>query len=152
LSVFGLELHTSVVSRLIFDQSKEKNMSRQTIATNQAPAAVGPYSQAVVAGPFVFASGQLGLDPVTGKFVGEDVESQTRQALQNLQAVLDASGTDLAHVVKTTLFLARMDDFATVNRVYAEFFSDDPPARATVEVSRLPLNALVEVEVIAYRS
>ncbi len=127
-------------------------MSRQTIATGQAPAAVGPYSQAVAAGRFVFASGQLGLDPVTGNFAGEDVESQARRALQNLQVVLEASGTDLAHVVKTTLFLADMDDFSTVNRVYAEFFPDDPPARATVEVSRLPLNALVEVEVIAYRS
>jgi len=127
-------------------------MPRQTIATGQAPAAVGPYSQAVAAGRFVFASGQLGLDPVTGNFAGEDVESQARRALQNLQVVLEASGTDLAHVVKTTLFLADMDDFSTVNRVYAEFFPDDPPARATVEVSRLPLNALVEVEVIAYRS
>ncbi|NOZ05093.1 MAG: RidA family protein [Chloroflexi bacterium] len=127
-------------------------MARRIIATDRAPAAVGPYSQAVVAGPFVFASGQLGLDPVTGKFVEGGVESQTRQAMRNLQAVLEAGGTNFAHVVKTTLFLANMDDFSTVNRVYAEFFSDDPPARATVEVSRLPLNALVEVEVIAYRS
>jgi len=127
-------------------------MARRIIATDRAPAAVGPYSQAVVAGPFVFASGQLGLDPVTGKFVEGGVESQTRQAMRNLQAVLEAGGTNFAHVVKTTLFLANMDDFSTVNRVYAEFFSDDPPARVTVEVSSLPLNALVEVEVIAYRS
>jgi len=126
-------------------------MSRHIITTDRAPAAVGPYSQAVIGGDFVFASGQLGLDPATGQLAGDDAESQIRQAIQNLEAVLIASGSDLSLVVKTTLFLANMDDFPGVNRVYAEYFSDDPPARATVEVARLPLGAVVEIEAIACR-
>jgi len=126
-------------------------MSRKIISTDQAPAAVGPYSQAVAVGDFIFASGQIGLDPATGQLVGEDAVAQLRQALTNMAAVLQAAGSDLRHVVKTTLYLTNMDDFPNVNRAYAEFFPSDPPARATVEVSRLPLGALVEIEVVAYR-
>lgn len=121
------------------------------VQTEAAPAPVGPYSQGVTAlGPFLFTAGQVGLDPKTGKLVGEDIVSQTRQALLNVQAVLEAGGTTLANVVKTTVFLADMEDFAAMNEVYREFFATDPaPARFCVQVARLPLNARVEIEVVA---
>ncbi len=121
------------------------------VQTEAAPVPVGPYSQGVVAsGPFLFAAGQVGLDPKTGKLAGEDIASQTRQALLNLKAVLEAGGTSLANVVKTTVFLADMKDFAAMNEVYREFFATDPaPARSCVQVAGLPLNALVEIEAVA---
>ncbi len=121
------------------------------VQTEAAPVPVGPYSQGVVAsGPFLFAAGQVGLDPKTGKLAGEDIASQTRQALLNLKAVLEAGGTSLANVVKTTVFLADMKDFAAMNEVYREFFAADPaPARSCVQVAGLPLNALVEIEAVA---
>jgi 2-iminobutanoate/2-iminopropanoate deaminase len=121
------------------------------VRTEAAPAPVGPYSQGVVAfGPFLFTAGQLGLDPKTGRLVGEDVASQTRQALLNLKAVLEAGGTCLANVVKTTVFLADMKDFAAMNEVYREFFATEPaPARSCIQVACLPLNALVEIEAVA---
>jgi 2-iminobutanoate/2-iminopropanoate deaminase len=121
------------------------------VRTKAAPAPVGPYSQGVVAsGPFLFTAGQLGLDPKTGRLVGEDVASQTRQALLNLKAVLEAGGTCLANVVKTTVFLADMKDFAAMNEVYREFFATEPaPARSCIQVACLPLNALVEIEAVA---
>jgi len=121
---------------------------RNVIQTQQAPAAIGPYSQAMQAGNFVFASGQLGLDPQTGK-LQEGVEAQARQALSNVQAVLQAANSSIDRVVKTTIFLADMNDFATVNAVYGELFDQDPPARSTVQVAALPLGGLVEIEVIA---
>ena len=123
-------------------------MNRTVIHTQHAPAAVGPYSQAVKSGNLVFLSGQLGLLPTTGKLT-EGVEAQTRQALINLQAVLDAAGSNVDQIVKTTIFLADMGDFATVNAIYAEIFSAAPPARSTVEVAALPLGARVEIEAIA---
>lgn len=123
-------------------------MQRQVIRSNSAPAAIGPYSQAIRAGQFVFASGQLGLDPITGK-LQDGVEAQTRQALANVSAVLAASGSSIDKVVKTTLFLANMADFATVNAIYGEHFANEPPARSTVQVAALPLGGLVEIEVIA---
>ncbi len=126
-------------------------MARHIINTDRAPEAVGPYSQAVAAGGLIFASGQLGLDPATGQFVGYTAAAQIRQAIENIAAVLRAAGSDLSQVVKTTLYLVNMDDFPKVNQVYAEFFPHDPPARATVEVSNLPLSGLVEIEVVAYR-
>ncbi len=123
-------------------------MGKEIVRTDRAPAAIGPYSQAVKAGGFVFASGQLGIDPSTGKLV-DDVEAQTRQALLNLSAVFEAAGTNLDNVVKTTIFLADIADFPKVNGVYGEFFGSSLPARATVQVAALPLGALVEIEAIA---
>lgn len=126
-------------------------MIRQPIRTNGAPAPVGPYSQAIVAGDLVFCSGQVGLDPATGDLV-EGLEAQADRALRNLSAVLDAAGVSWADVVKTTIFLADVGDFAAVNAIYAKVMPDPPPARSTVGVSGLPKGALVEVEAIARRS
>ena len=126
-------------------------MDKQVIRTEKAPAPVGPYSQAVVFGDLVFSAGQIGLDPETKKLVGDDVASQTTQALKNLEAVLDAAGSGLDKALKTTVFLKNMGDFAAMNKAYAEFFSETPPARSAVEAARLPLDALVEIECIAHR-
>ena len=123
-------------------------MTRQVITTTHAPAAIGPYSQAIKTDSLVFASGQLGLDPQTGKLV-EGVEAQARQALANLTAVLQTAGTSMDQVVKTTIFLANLADFAAVNAVYAQSFTGIPPARSTVQVAALPLGGLVEIEAIA---
>jgi 2-iminobutanoate/2-iminopropanoate deaminase len=124
--------------------------SRTVITTDHAPGAIGPYSQAIRCGGLVFCSGQIALDPATGAIVGpRDVEAQTRQVMANLGAVLAAAGASWGSVVKTTIFLASMDDFARVNAVYGEFFDAAPPARATVEVSRLPKDVLVEIDAIA---
>ena len=124
-------------------------MSRQVVQTDSAPKAIGPYSQAIVANGFAFCSGQIPLDPASGNVVEGGVEAQTHQVLRNLSAVLQAAGTDLAHVVKTTVFLQSMGDFATMNAVYGTYFTQNPPGRSTVEVARLPRNALVEIEAIA---
>ena len=121
---------------------------RKVIQTQHAPAAIGPYSQAIRAGNLVFASGQLGLDPQTGK-LQDGVEAQARQALANVQALLAASGASVDKVVKVTLFLANMADFAKVNAIYGEVFHDEPPARSTIQVAALPLGGLVEIEVVA---
>lgn len=121
---------------------------RKVISTSNAPAAIGPYSQAVKAGRFLFASGQLGLVPATGN-LAEGIEGQTRQALANMQAVLAEAGATVADVVKTTIFLADMADFATVNGLYGEVFKHEPPARSTVQVAALPKGGLVEIEIIA---
>jgi len=126
-------------------------MERKIVSTEKAPKAVGPYSQAVRAGDLIFAAGQAAIDPATGKLVEGDVAAQTRQVLNNLSAVLKAAGSSLAQVVKTTVFLTDMGDFAAMNRIYAEFFPTDPPARSTVEVAELPLGALVEIEAVAIR-
>jgi 2-iminobutanoate/2-iminopropanoate deaminase len=122
---------------------------KQIVQTENAPKAIGPYSQAVVAGGFVFASGQIPIDPATGEFVSGGIAEQTEQVLRNLAAVLAAAGTDLERVVKTTVFLADMGDFAAMNEVYGRFFVENPPARATVEAARLPRDARVEIEVVA---
>lgn len=124
-------------------------MSREVIATTKAPAAVGPYSQAIKANGFVFTAGQLGLDPATGKLVEGDVTDQARQALKNLQAILEAAGSSLEQVVKVTVFLKDINDFKRVNEVYAEFFQANPPARSAVQVAALPLGGLVEIEAVA---
>ncbi len=122
---------------------------RTVISTPNAPKALGPYSQGIHTGSLIFASGQLGLDPTTGKFASEDVAEQARQAMRNLEAVLMAGGASLAHIVKTTIFLADMADFKAVNAAYGEFFAGEPPARSTVQVAALPLGGLVEIEAIA---
>ncbi len=122
---------------------------RTVIATDRAPSAIGPYSQAIRADLSVFASGQVPIDPETGQLVDGDIAAQTRQALSNLAAVLEAAGSSLAHVLKTTVFLTDMADFQAMNAVYAEFFPAAPPARSTVAVLALPRGARVEVEAIA---
>jgi len=124
-------------------------MSKDIISTDQAPAAVGPYSQGVRLGHFVFTAGQLGLVPETGRFAGPDIQSQTRRALTNVEGVLEAAGSCLKHVVKVTVFLQDMEEFSQMNEVYAEFFSEDPPARSAVEVAALPLGGRVEIEAVA---
>ena len=120
-----------------------------TVSTDKAPGAIGPYSQAVKAGGMVFCSGQIPIDPATGEFVAGDVAEQTEQVLKNLSAVLGAAGASLNSVVKTTVFLADMGDFAAMNEVYGRYFSENKPARATVQAARLPRDAKVEIECIA---
>jgi len=122
---------------------------RQIIATKQAPAAIGPYSQGVKANGFLFLSGQVALDPASGQVVGADIRTQTERVLKNLEAVLAAGGSSPAAVVKTTVFLADMNDFAAMNEVYGRFFSQEPPARATVQAARLPKDVKVEIDLIA---
>jgi 2-iminobutanoate/2-iminopropanoate deaminase len=124
--------------------------SRQAVSSSSAPAAIGPYSQAIVAGGTVYCSGQIGLDPATAE-LAEGLEAQAERALRNLSAVLDAAGATLADVVKTTIFLTDMGDFAAVNAIYASAMPDPPPARSTVAVAGLPKGALVEIEAIARR-
>ena len=128
-------------------------MQRNSVRTGEAPAAIGPYSQAVVVPvgdrKMIFTSGQIPLDPATGSLVEGDIAVQTRRVLHNLGAVLGAAGATFADVVKTTIFLADMGDFAAVNAVYGEWFSNEPPARSTVQAARLPRDAKVEIEVIA---
>jgi 2-iminobutanoate/2-iminopropanoate deaminase len=127
-------------------------MTRQAVSTGGAPAAIGPYSQGIAVDGFVFCSGQLGLDPATGELVTGGVEAQAERALRNLAAVLDAGGVAMADVVKTTIFLADIGDFGTVNTVYARHMPDPPPARSTFAVGALPKGALVEIEAIARRA
>ncbi len=124
-------------------------MQRTQISTPHAPGAIGPYSQAIRSGQFVYTSGQVALDPTSGELVGEDVQAQTHRVLQNLQAVLTSAGSSLANVVKTTVFLARMSDFQAMNAVYASYFTGVAPARSTVAVAELPRKALVEIECVA---
>ena len=124
-------------------------MERTQIRTTEAPAAIGPYSQAIRCGQFVYASGQIALDPASGELVGDDVQTQTQRVLQNIQALLASAGTSLANVVKTTVFLTSMSDFQAMNAIYASYFSGVAPARSTVAVAELPRKALVEIECIA---
>ena len=122
---------------------------KKIISTTDAPAAIGPYSQAVRAGSMIFCAGQVPLDPKTGQIVSEDISEQTRRVLDNLTAVLKAEGLSMSNIVKTTVFLADFGDFPKMNEVYATYFTDQPPARSTVGVSTLPKNARVEIEAIA---
>ena len=124
-------------------------MSKTVIATSNAPAAIGPYSQAIRVGNLLYTSGQLALDPATGSFVEGGIKEQTYQALTNVKAILNDAGTNMGSVIKTTVFLKDMDDFAAMNAVYAEFFSEPFPARSAVQVAKLPKDGLVEIEVIA---
>lgn len=124
-------------------------VARRCISTPQAPAAVGPYSQAVVDGDRVYSSGQIPIDPATGKLVDGDIAAQTRRVLDNLSAVLTAAGSRLDLVCKSTVFVTDLRDFATINQVYAGYFPSEPPARSTVQVAALPLGASIEIEVVA---
>ena len=124
---------------------------KKTLSTKKAPAAIGPYSQAVRFGKFLFISGQIPINPDTNETVKSSIEDQTTQVISNIKAILESAGMDLGDVVKTTLFLKSLEDFDKVNNVYKRFFKDNPPARSTVEVSRLPKDADIEIEAIACR-
>jgi 2-iminobutanoate/2-iminopropanoate deaminase len=130
-------------------QKLQEELVIETVATDRGPKAIGPYSQAIRANGFVFLSGQIPLDPKTQQVVEGDVAVQTERVLENLKGVVEAAGSSLQHVVKTTVFLADMNDFAAMNEVYARYFVHHPPARSTVEVSRLPKNVRVEIDLIA---
>lgn len=122
---------------------------KTVVSTNEAPQAIGPYSQAIKANGFLFISGQIPLDPVTGEVVYGGIEMQTRQVLNNLKAILAKEGLSFSNAVKTTVFLQDMNDFAAMNKIYTEYFEVDPPARSTIQVARLPKNVAVEIELIA---
>lgn len=122
---------------------------KSAVSTPNAPAAIGPYSQAIKAGNLVFVSGQLPINPATGQLLNGTIEEQTEQSIRNIQAILEAAGTPLESVVKTTLFIRDMNDFPKINETYAKFFKNCPPARATVQVARLPKDAGIEIEAIA---
>lgn len=126
-------------------------MKIETVSTDKAPAAIGPYSQAIVVGAKVYTSGQIPINPSTGEIVSGGIEVQTKQVLENIKAVLAAAGTDLQHVVKTTIFIKDMNDFAVINKTYGEYFSQPYPARSTVEVARLPKDAKIEIEAVAIK-
>jgi 2-iminobutanoate/2-iminopropanoate deaminase len=122
---------------------------RDVILTDRGPKPIGPYSQAIRANGFLYVSGQVALDPKTSEMTGADIRRQTERTLENIKGILEAAGSNLHHVVKTTVFLKDMNDFAAMNEVYAKYFTSAPPARSTVQVARLPKDALVEIEVIA---
>ena len=122
---------------------------KEVVLTPRGPKPIGPYSQAIKANGLLFVSGQIALDPITGEFAGADVRKQTERVLENLKAILEAGGTSLKHVVKTTVFLKDMNDFPAMNETYARYFDSAPPARSTVQAARLPKDALVEIDVIA---
>jgi 2-iminobutanoate/2-iminopropanoate deaminase len=143
---------TGAAATIELSYGAETAMTKTVVSTKEAPAAIGPYSQAVRVGEFVFTSGQLGLDPATGALVAGGIQAQTTRVLENLKAVLAAAGLEMAQVVKTTVFLKDMNDFAAMNEVYARYLAAEgvvAPARTTVEVARLPKDALVEIEAIA---
>ena len=122
---------------------------KDVVLTDKGPKPIGPYSQAIRTNGFLYVSGQVALDPKTGEFVGTDIQQQTVRTLENIKGILEAAGSNIHHVVKTTVFLKDMNDFAAMNEAYAKFFSQAPPARSTVQVARLPKDALVEIECIA---
>ncbi len=124
---------------------------KDIVLTDRGPKPIGPYSQAVKSNGFVFISGQIALDPKTAEFVGADVRTQTERVMENLKAILEAAGASFAHVVKTTVYLKDMNDFTAMNEVYAKYFTAAPPARSTVQAARLPKDALVEIDVIAFQ-
>jgi 2-iminobutanoate/2-iminopropanoate deaminase len=123
---------------------------KNVVLTDRGPKPIGPYSQAIKSNGFVFVSGQIALDPKTGEFVGADVAAQTERVLENLKAILEASGAHLNHAVKTTVYLKDMNDFTAMNEVYARYFTLSPPARSTVQAARLPKDALVEIDMVAF--
>jgi len=129
----------------------EDKQMKKAISTNKAPGAIGPYSQAIEVGGFVYVSGQIPLDPATGAFAGEDIRSQTKQSLSNVKAILEEAGCKMDHIVKTTVLLDDIANFGAMNEVYNTFFQEPYPARAAFAVKALPKNALVEIEVVAYK-
>jgi 2-iminobutanoate/2-iminopropanoate deaminase len=125
-------------------------MEKEIISTSNAPGAIGPYSQAVKVGNMIYTSGQLPLDPETGKLVNDDIKKAAKRSLLNLKAVLEAAGSSLDNVVKTVVFVKNLDDFAAINEVYAEFFTSNQPARSCVQVAKIPKDALLEIELVAF--
>ncbi len=148
LSTGSILIIFMMVTTTIAAQNTPDQSGKKIISTEKAPAAIGPYSQGIVAGGLLFTSGQLPIHPVTGK-VPSTVEEQTKQVLDNLKAVVEAAGLNLGDVVKTTVYLQSMGDFETMNKIYATYFPNNPPARATVEVSKMAKNALVEIDAVA---
>lgn len=140
----------SIIYKIIYNSPYNEvyNMLKQTYSTDKAPAALGPYSQAVSSGNLLFISGQLPMDPATGKLVDGDISARTHRIIANLQAVAEAAGGSLQQIVKTTIFLTDLSDFQAVNAAYGEYFSTEPPARSTVQVAALPLGSNIEVEAI----
>src|SRR6266702_4494183 len=132
-----------------FNRRTGERTMRDVVLTDKGPKPIGPYSQAIRANGLLYVSGQVALDPKTGEFVGTDIQQQTERTLENVKGILEAAGSNMHHVVKTTVFLKDINDFSAMNEVYAKFFALAPPARSTVEVARLPKDALVEIEVIA---
>jgi 2-iminobutanoate/2-iminopropanoate deaminase len=122
---------------------------KEVVTTDRGPKPIGPYSQAIKAGGFLYLSGQVALDPKTNEFAGGDVRQQTQRVLENVKGIVEAAGSNLHHVVKTTVFLRDINDFSAMNEVYARYFTSAPPARSTVQVARLPKDALVEIEIVA---
>ncbi len=131
------------------DESIDPSAGKRVVRTEQAPAAIGPYSQAVIANGLIFAAGQVALDPRTGQLVPGDVRIQTKRVMENINAVLAAAGSTMDRVVKTTVFLRDLNDFGPMNEIYGEYFQENPPARSTVQVAKLPRDAVVEIEVVA---
>jgi 2-iminobutanoate/2-iminopropanoate deaminase len=140
-----------LISLTVTIQAKGNFMSKKVVLTKDAPAPIGPYSQAMQMGDFLYCSGQIPLDPASGTIVGIDAAAQTKQVMKNIGAVLSAAGLSYKNIFKTTIFIKNMNDFAAVNTVYGEFLSEPFPARSTVEVARLPKDVLVEIEVIAHK-
>ena len=126
-------------------------MENRSVLTDKAPKPIGPYSQAVIAGDFIFTAGQVPVDPATNKVVEGDVQAQARRSLENIKAVLEAAGSSMNKVVKVTVFLKDMNDFAQVNEIYAQYFTENKPARSAVQVAKLPLDVMVEIEAIALK-
>jgi 2-iminobutanoate/2-iminopropanoate deaminase len=148
--LLGMLFALTLVTSMALAQDSKAN--REVVATKDAPPAIGPYSQAIKAGGFVFASGQIALDPATGKLVEGDVKAQTERVLKNLAAVLSAAGSSMDRVVRTTVFLKNLTDFPAMNEVYGKFFTTAPPSRATVQAAGLPRDALVEIDVVALQA
>lgn len=146
---FAFVLVALLIGGLRVAWAEDKSGNRQVIATADAPHPIGPYSQAIKAGGLVFASGQIALDPATGKLIGGDIKTQTERVLMNLSAVLTAAGSSMDRVVRTTVFLKNISDFPSMNEVYGKFFTTAPPARTTVQVAALPRDALLEIDAIA---
>lgn len=147
-----IEIHLVIMYNEEYDSFRKErgNTMKKIFATDNAPAAIGPYSQAVQGGDYVYVSGQLPIDPATGQFAGDDIASQTRQSLTNIKSILESEGLSLDNVVKTTVLLDSIADFSAMNEVYATFFKGACPARAAFEVAALPKAALVEIEAVAY--
>lgn len=131
------------------DERIDSSAGKRVVRTDQAPSAIGPYSQAVIANGWIFAAGQVALDPRTGQLVLGDVRIQTKRVMENIKAVLAAAGSSMDKVVKTTVFLRDLNDFGPMNEIYGEYFQENPPARSTVQVAKLPRDAVVEIEVVA---